>query len=288
MSAEEKAVSFYHKTLSQRVAIVTAGPLVNFLFAIIVFAGLAGFVGTPVPLAGIGKVMADSAAAEAGFRKGDSVLSIDSNAVEEFEDLREIVRANPGTPLAFVIRRNDAEFEIVATPKTAIERDKDGQAKSVGRLGVRPDPNQIRYERQNPAMAVWLGVQKTVSVCVSIVVYLGEMIAGDRGTDDLGGPLRIAQISGQMAQGGFSNLMFLMAMLSVNLGLINLFPIPMLDGGHLAFYAAEAIRGRPLGPKVQEYGFRFGLILVLILVVFVTWNDLVHLRVIEFIKELIT
>ena len=91
-----------------------------------------------------------------------------------------------------------------------------------------------------------------------------------------------------MAQGGFSNLMFLMAMLSVNLGLINLFPIPMLDGGHLAFYAAEAIRGRPLGPKVQEYGFRFGLILVLILVVFVTWNDLVHLRVIEFIKELIT
>ena len=288
MSAEEKAVSFYHKTLSQRVAIVTAGPLVNFLFAIIVFAGLAGFVGTPVPLAGIGKVMADSAAAEAGFRKGDSVLSIDSNAVEEFEDLREIVRANPGTPLAFVIRRNDAEFEIVATPKTAIERDKDGQAKSVGRLGVRPDPNQIRYERQNPAMAVWLGVQKTVSVCVSIVVYLGDMITGDRGTDDLGGPLRIAQISGQMAQGGFSNLMFLMAMLSVNLGLINLFPIPMLDGGHLAFYAAEAIRGRPLGPKVQEYGFRFGLILVLILVVFVTWNDLVHLRVIEFIKELIT
>ena len=288
MSAEEKAVSFYHKTLSQRVAIVTAGPLVNFLFAIIVFAGLAGFVGTPVPLAGIGKVMADSAAAEAGFRKGDSVLSIDSNAVEEFEDLREIVRANPETPLAFVIRRNDAEFEIVATPKTAIERDKDGQAKSVGRLGVRPDPNQIRYERQNPAMAVWLGVQKTVSVCVSIVVYLGDMITGDRGTDDLGGPLRIAQISGQMAQGGFSNLMFLMAMLSVNLGLINLFPIPMLDGGHLAFYAAEAIRGRPLGPKVQEYGFRFGLILVLILVVFVTWNDLVHLRVIEFIKELIT
>jgi len=288
MSAEEKAVSFYHKTLSQRVAIVTAGPLVNFLFAIIVFDGLAGFVGTPVPLAGIGKVMADSAAAEAGFRKGDSVLSIDSNAVEEFEDLRKIVRANPGTPLAFVIRRNDAEFEIVATPKTAIERDKDGQAKSVGRLGVRPDPNQIRYERQNPAMAVWLGVQKTVSVCVSIVVYLGDMIAGNRGTDDLGGPLRIAQISGQMAQGGFSNLMFLMAMLSVNLGLINLFPIPMLDGGHLAFYAAEAIRGRPLGPKVQEYGFRFGLILVLILVVFVTWNDLVHLRVIEFIKELIT
>ena len=196
--------------------------------------------------------------------------------------------ANPGTPLAFEIRRNDAEFEIVATPKTAIERDKNGQAKSVGRLGVRPDPNQIRYERQNPAMAVWLGGQKTVSVCVSIVVYLGDMIAGDRGTDDLGGPLRIAQISGQMAQGGFSNLMFLMAMLSVNLGLINLFPIPMLDGGHLAFYAAEAIRGRPLGPKVQEYGFRFGLILVLILVVFVTWNDLVHLRVIEFIKELIT
>jgi len=288
MSAEEKAVSFHHKTLSQRAAIVSAGPLVNFLFAIIVFAGLAGFIGTPTPLAGIGKVMADSAAAEAGFRKGDTVLSIDNKAIEEFEDLRGIVRANPGTQLAFVIRRNEAEFDIVATPQTAIERDEDGQSKSVGRLGVRPDPEQIHYQRQNPAMAIWLGIQKTVSVTVSIIVYIGDMIAGDRGTKDLGGPLRIAQISGQMAQGGISNLMFLMAMLSVNLGLINLFPIPMLDGGHLAFYAAEAIRGRPLGPKIQEYGFRFGLILVLILVVFVTWNDLVHLRVIEFIKELIT
>ena len=114
------------------------------------------------------------------------------------------------------------------------------------------------------------------------------MISGKRGAEDLGGPLRIAKLSGQMAQGGLDNLIFFMAALSVNLGLINLFPIPLLDGGHLLFLAAEAIRGRPLGERAQEYGFRFGLILVLTLMVFATWNDLVHLRVIEFIKELIT
>ena len=119
-----------------------------------------------------------------------------------------------------------------------------------------------------------------------IIVYIGEIILGQRNADDLGGPLRIAKISGEMAQLGISQVILLMAMLSVNLGLINLFPIPMLDGGHLAFYAAEAVRGRPLGPKIQEYGFRFGLILVLVLFVFVTWKDLEHLRVIEFIKEL--
>ena len=113
------------------------------------------------------------------------------------------------------------------------------------------------------------------------------MIVGDRSAEELGGPLKIAKLSGQMAQGGFDNLIFFMAALSVNLGLINLFPIPLLDGGHLLFMAAEAIRGRPLDERTQEYGFRFGLILVLILMVFATWNDLVDLRVVEFIKELI-
>ena len=134
---------------------------------------------------------------------------------------------------------------------------------------------------------MWLGARQTAALTTSILSYLGEMIVGDRGTEELGGPLKIAQLSGQMAQGGLDNLIFFMAALSVNLGLINLFPIPLLDGGHLLFMAAEAIRGRPLDERAQEYGFRFGLILVLILMVFATWNDLVDLRVVEFIKELI-
>ena len=123
---------------------------------------------------------------------------------------------------------------------------------------------------------------------INILDYVGDMITGKKTADALGGPIRIAQISGDMAKGGLSKLILLMAMLSVNLGLINLFPIPMLDGGHLAFYAVEAIRGKPIGPQLQEYSFRFGLILVLVLVVFVTWNDLVHLRVFEIIKDLFT
>ncbi len=287
LTDEEKKVSFSHKSLGQRAAIVAAGPAVNFLFAIFAFAGLAGIVGTPHPYAAIGEIIPDSAAEEAGFEIGDRVLSIAGTEVVYFEDLRGIVGVRANVPLEFVVRRGGSEVTIKATPRP-VEMKEDGRVETIGLLGVRPDPEQVRYERQNPVMAVWLGIQKTYSVTVNILIYVGELITGNGNTKDLGGPLRIAKVSGQMAQGGIENLVFLMAMLSVNLGLINLFPIPMLDGGHLAFYAAEAVRGRPLGPKVQEYGFRFGLILVLMLVVFVTWNDLVHLRVIEFIKELVS
>ena len=164
----------------------------------------------------------------------------------------------------------------------------EGEEIEIGLLGVEWSPDFVSYERQNPAMALWVGVQRTYMVTTNILSYIGDMFSGRRGTDELGGPLRIAQISGQMAEQGIGAVILLMAMLSVNLGLINLFPIPMLDGGHLAFYLIEALLGRPLGAKAQEYGFRFGLILVLMLVVFVTWNDLVHLEVIEFIKGLIT
>jgi regulator of sigma E protease len=130
--------------------------------------------------------------------------------------------------------------------------------------------------------------ERTLGLTTQILSALGEIITGSRSADELGGPIRIAQISGQVAQGGLINLIFFMAALSVNLGLINLFPIPMLDGGHLAFYAAEAVRGRPLGRRFQEYGFRFGLILVLLLMVFATWNDLVSLEVVDFFRQLVS
>ena len=184
----------------------------------------------------------------------------------------------------FDIRRDGKFIRLPATPRSA--SDGSGTAPSVGRLGIRPHLDHLEFERQDPITAIWVGVERTAILTYRILSYIGDMITGDRSTDDLGGPLRIAKISGEMAQLGLSQVILLMAMLSVNLGLINLFPIPMLDGGHLAFYAAEAVRGRPLGQTAQEYGFRFGLILVLLLVVFVTWNDLVHLRVIEFLKEL--
>ena len=288
LSDAEKAVSFYYKTVSQRAAIVAAGPIVNFIFAIFAFAILAGAVGNAVPLAAVGKVFKDSAAEIAGFKSGDRFISINEEEINLFSDLRRIVTENPDTVLSFQIDRAGKEITLSATPKLTVQKNAEGEEIEIGLLGVEWSPEFVSYERQNPAMALWVGVQRTYMVTTNILSYIGDMFSGRRGTDELGGPLRIAQISGQMAEQGIGAVILLMAMLSVNLGLINLFPIPMLDGGHLAFYLIEALLGRPLGAKAQEYGFRFGLILVLMLVVFVTWNDLVHLEVIEFIKRLIT
>ena len=286
LSEEEQAVSFQNKTLAQRAAIVVAGPLANFIFAIVLFAGLIMTVGTPRHYAGVGNILPDSAAAEARLEVGDRIIDIDGQEVVWFSDLVRIVSANPGVPLKITVLRGKEELTLPATPKVQKRTDKDGNPVEIGLLGVRFDPEQAEYERQNPLQAVWLGARQTFALTTNILSYLGEMIVGDRSAEELGGPLKIAKLSGQMAQGGLDNLIFFMAALSVNLGLINLFPIPLLDGGHLLFMAAEAIRGRPLDERTQEYGFRFGLILVLILMVVATWNDLVDLRVVEFIKEL--
>ena len=288
LSDAEKAVSFHYKTVGQRAAIVAAGPIVNFIFAIFAFAVLAGVIGNAVPLAAVGKVVKDSAADSAGLLPGDRFLSIDGEEVNYFSDLRRIVSASPGRSLSFLIDREGNELLVKATPLASLRKNAQGIEAEVGLLGVEWNPEFVDYERQNPAMALWTGVERTYFVTANILSYIGDMVTGRRGTDDLGGPLRIAQISGEMAKQGLAEVILLMAMLSVNLGLINLFPIPMLDGGHLAFYSIEALLGKPLGAKAQEYGFRFGLILVLMLVVFVTWNDLVHLEVIESIKGLFT
>jgi len=288
LTEAEKAVSFEYKTVGQRAAIVFAGPAINFLFGILVFAMLAGTIGTAVPLASIGKVLKGSAAEQAGFMTGDRVISINGQPITYFDELRTTVGKNPEVELTFGVQRNDEQLVLRAVPKTSTRTGEDGVATQVGLLGVEWDRENVEYERQNPLAALWFGIERTYTLTVAILKYVGDMLTGNRGTDDLGGPLRIAQVAGQMAQEGFVEYIHLMALLSVNLGLINLFPIPMLDGGHLVFYGIEVIRGRPLGPRAQEYGFRFGLILVLMLVVFVTWNDLVHLDVIEFIKGLIT
>ncbi len=288
LTEAEKAVSFSHKSLRQRTAIVAAGPIANFLFAIVVLAALFAIAGNPRPLAGIGSVQPGTAAAEAGIVPGDTFLSIDGKAVTWFEDLRRIVSAAPGRRLDIVVARGGGEIALQATPKPRQVADGTDGTKTIGLLGVAPDPDQIGYERQNPIAATWMAVERTFGLSTRILAYVGEVIVGSRTSEELGGPIRIAQLSGEMAQGGVVNLILFMAALSINLGLINLFPIPMLDGGHLAFYFFEAIRGRPLNQRVQEYGFRFGLILVLLLMLFATWNDLVHLKVFEFIRELVT
>ncbi len=288
LTDKEKAVSFQHKTLAQRTAIVAAGPIANFLLSVVLIAGLMATFGAARPYAGVGEIMPGSAAAEAGFEAGDRIISIDGEAVEWFSDLVRIVSVQPEMLLKIKVRRGDDEFVLTATPKRHQQPGAEGKTVEIGLLGVRYDPQQMHYERQNPLMAVWLGIQQTASLTEKTLSFLGQVISGRQGTEGIGGPLRIVQYAGITFQSGIENFILFLAVLSINLGLINLFPIPILDGGHLLFFAVEAILGRPLEPQAQEYGFRFGLILVLILMVFVTWNDLVQLRVFEFIKELVT
>ncbi|MEQ9361215.1 MAG: M50 family metallopeptidase, partial [Rhodospirillales bacterium] len=250
---EEKAVSFHHKKLWQRSAIVAAGPFANFIFAAVLVALLAGIVGTARPLAAVGEVQPGSAAELGQLLPGDRITAIDGQPIKWFEDLRQTVSAKPGVTMRMDVARGDEILTLTVTPQS---RAVEGQEAPIGLLGVRFDPQAVEYERQGPVKALSTGVGYTVDMVTRIFGVLGEMISGNRSAEELGGPLRIAQLSGDIAQLGFKELVLFMAALSVNLGLINLFPIPVLDGGRLVFYAAEGLRGRPLAPKIEEYGMR--------------------------------
>ena len=286
MMPEERAVSFHHKRLPQRAAVVSAGPVANFVFAIVVLAALFATVGQPFTPPQVGKVLPGSAAEQGGVKAGDVFVAIDGEAIERFEDVQRLVRLDPGVPMKLVVKRGDSDVDLTVTPKVSTITDRFGNTHQLGLLGI--EGGGVKYVRRDPASAVWRAGAETMNIATGTLVAVWQMVIGARTADDLGGPLRIAQMSGEVAQGGVVAMLWFMAVLSINLGLINLFPIPVLDGGHLLFYAAEAIRGKPLGQRAQEYGFRLGLALVLTLMVFATWNDLVHLRVVEFLKSLVT
>lgn len=285
MSAAERAVAFPHKRLGQRAAIVAAGPIANFLFAIVILGGLFSIVGQPFTPAVVGEVVADSAAEAAGFQADDEIIAVDGTSVARFEELQRIVALRPGEEMRITVLRDGREVDLLATP-SRVERDNGlGEIHAVGQLGIRR--SGAEYVRHDPFSAVWQATRETVSIVDQTFTALGQIIRGARGADELGGPIRIAQMSGQAAEIGHTALVYFAAVLSINLGLINLFPIPMLDGGHLLFYAIEALRGRPLGERAQEYGFRIGLALVLTLMVFVTWNDLLRIdSLVNFVKGL--
>ncbi len=286
MTEEERAVSFHHKRLGQRAAVVAAGPIANFIFAIVVLAAMFATVGQRFTPPNVDKVVPNSAAEAAGMKAGDRFLAIDGSSVANFEDVQGFVRLNLGQPMQIRLKRGDGELTVAVTPTLSKQTDRFGNVHEFGVLGV--ESHEVEYVRRNPASALIYATEETASISVNTLQAVWQMIIGARSTDELGGPLRIAQMSGEVAQYGFAAVLGFMAILSINLGLINLFPIPVLDGGHLLFYAAEAVRGRPLGQRAQEYGFRFGLALVLTLMVFATWNDLVHLKVVEFLKNLVT
>ncbi|MGH7088757.1 MAG: RIP metalloprotease RseP, partial [Stellaceae bacterium] len=286
MTESEKAVSFHHKRLPQRAAVVAAGPIANFVFAVLVLALLFATAGQPFTPAEVGRVEAGSAAQAAGIKPGDVILAIDGEKIARFEDVQRMVRLNTGTPMQLVLKRGGSDVTVDVTPRMSDLTDRFGNHHEIALLGI--ERSGVDYVRRNPAAALWYAGQDTMNLTTGTLQAVYQMVLGLRPADEIGGPIRIAQMSGEVAQGGLVPLLYFMAMLSVNLGLINLFPIPVLDGGHLLFYAAEAVRGRPLGQRAQEYGFRLGLALVLTLMVFATWNDLVHLRVVQFIKGLIT
>ena len=287
LSAAERAESFAAKTLGQRSAIVFAGPFANFVFAIVVLAGMFMTVGQAFTPADISAVEPNSAAERAGLKPGDVITSINGTEIERFEQIVNIVRMAPGRPLETKVLREGREIVLDAVVGVHELEDRFGNTQTIGRLGVRSAGGR-ELVRHDPATAVWRASVETATLSGQILDVVWQMINGTRTTKELGGPIRIAQISSDMWQLGIANIIMLAVWLSINLGLINLFPVPVLDGGHLLFYLFEAIRGKPLGERVQEYGFRIGIVMVLGLMVFVTWNDLEYFHVVDFFVNLVT
>jgi regulator of sigma E protease len=279
MSEAERAGSFHHKKVGPRAAIVAAGPIANFILAIVIFTCLFTFFGKPSTTARVDKVEVGSAAAAAGFQVGDIVTTIDGSKIGSFSDMQRIVSTHGGDTLNFTIKRGDATLQLQATPEIRDVKDPFGNSHRQGILGITraTAPGEVLTERVDPATALWLGVKETWFVVDRTLAYIGGVFTGREAASQVGGPLGIARISGQVATIGLTALIHLAAVLSISIGLLNLFPVPLLDGGHLLFYAVEAIRGRPLSERAQEMGFRIGLALVLMLMVFATYNDILHL-----------
>ncbi|MDE2331523.1 MAG: RIP metalloprotease RseP [Bradyrhizobium sp.] len=279
MTEEERAGSFHHKKVGPRAAIVAAGPIANFILAVVIFATLFTFFGKPNMSARVDGVEVGSAAEAAGFQIGDVVTAIDHQPIETFSDMQWIVSGHPGQQLAFTVKRGNTTVELHGTPQLKEVKDGFGNAHRLGILGIsrKSLPDDVVTEPVDPATAVWLGVKETWLVIDQTLTYVGRIFTGREPADQIGGPIGIAKISGQVATLGLVPLIRLAALLSVSIGLLNLFPVPLLDGGHLLFYAVEAIRGRPLSDRAQEVGFRIGVGLVLMLMVFATYNDILHL-----------
>lgn len=278
-----KSQTLFYKPLWQRAAVVSAGPIANFILAIVIFAGLFSIYGKQIARPVVDQVMPSSAAELAGFQSGDLILSIDGNVIEAFQDVQRFISVNAEQRLEIEVVRDGQPLSLMATPSRVIETDRFGNEFSVGRLGVSisATADDIALKRYGPLEAISKGVSETYFIVSQTFTMLGRIISGRESAAALGGPIKIAQISGQTATLGLVALIHLTAVLSVSIGLINLFPIPMLDGGHLAFYLYEAVFRRPMSEKVQEIGMRIGLAMVLSLFVFVTFNDLSQLGLFE-------
>jgi regulator of sigma E protease len=279
MTAEERSQSFFYKSVPRRAAVVAAGPIANFILAILIFTGIFMLYGKPATSARVDSMQAGSAAEAAGFKPGDIIRSIDGQEIQTFADMQRIVSGSAGQTLHVAVDRGGESLTLTAVPELKEVKDNFGNVHRVGVLGITRAiaADDVKLERSPPLTALKQGVAETWFVVERTMSYLGGVVSGRESTDQLGGPIRIAQVSGQVATVGIVALIHLTAVLSISIGLLNLFPIPLLDGGHLLFYAIEALRGRPLSERAQELGFRFGLAFVLMLMIFATYNDVTHL-----------
>ncbi len=296
ISEEEKKVAFFAQPIAIRSAIIFAGPAVNFLFAIILLTGMFAIQGQPYTPPVVSKLVADSPAEKSGIQVDDKIVSMNGQKITRFEDMALFVAINLDKSIEIKLAHylGDKKWDemnlrtINVRPELIELEDRFGFKSQRGRLGIVSLAKSFESQKHTLGSAFIAANLEVWDMSVNTLQAVGQMIIGTREANELGGIIRIGAYAGDFAKEGIAALIMFMAMLSVNLGLINLFPIPLLDGGHLAFYALESIKGKPLGERFQEYALRTGLALIMSLMIFSTWNDLVQLRVIDYIKNLVS
>ena len=289
-SKEDQDKLFVLKPLYQRALIVFGGPLANFLLAILIFFSVYTFAGKDFTPAVINEVQKDSPAMVAGLKDNDIVVSIDGNEVTSIMDVSKYIMMSTDEIINFTVNRYDQDITFRVKPNIVEGEDNLGNKISKRMVGIKLGAynNEVNHVKLGPTKALFYAVNEVYYVSTSSLKYIGSMLTGNGDTSQLGGPIRIAKISGQVAEFGILPFISLMAYISISLGLINLFPIPMLDGGHLMFYGIEKVLGRPLSQKTQEGFFRIGMFLLLSLMFFTTFNDLKDVGIFEFLNNYIS
>jgi len=269
---EEKKIAFHTKPLGIKAAIVAAGPAANFLLAVVILAFFFSYYGKPSTLAVADQIMAESAAEEAGLKPGDLILTIENEKIQTFSDLQRVIALNTGTPVTLEVQREDKTLTLSVTPRVTLTKDVFGNEVKAARLGV--ISTTFSSEKIPLHRAPVEAVVETYRISASTLKAIWQMLTGQRDASDITGPIGIAKYSGQSAERGMSAVLWFMVVISINLGLINLFPVPLLDGGHLLYYALEGLRGKPVTERFQQYGFKIGLTLVVALALFSITNDI--------------